>query len=276
MAQLGTKADFSQQDPRWSGQMLGFATWQTLGGYGCYVTSYANVAQANGKDVDVAQMNELLKQHNLFSVDSTGQRSDISRNDALSVVFPDIQFVEAKYWGSQLADIAYFDVRNTTKTEIIVYIDYHPDRAGIQSHFCRVIGINDSKTDVEVVDSYTGKRIWLSSLGAPANKLIFSAFKFNGPGSSSSAPAQTPTPQPAPAPAVHRTIYLPPTTGPWHLYNENGPFNPAYAKGLLVPSEFGGLTYQIVADKGNGVIVIDTQMFGRGALWTNGSDVIIK
>jgi hypothetical protein len=86
----------------------------------------------------------------------------------------------------------------------------------------------------------------------------------------------TPPPAPAPAPPAEHTIFLPPTTGPWHLYNENGPYNPAQAKGVLVPSEFGGLTYAIVANKGNGIYVIDTQMYGRGAIWTNGSSVVIK
>lgn len=95
-------------------------------------------------------------------------------------------------------------------------------------------------------------------------------------------PNTAPTPEPVSTPVVQtpaptgRTIFLPPTTGPWHLYNNNGPYNPAQAKGVIVPSQFGGLTYDIVADKGNGVYVINTEMYGQGALWTSGSDVIIK
>jgi hypothetical protein len=92
-------------------------------------------------------------------------------------------------------------------------------------------------------------------------------------GSDSPAPS-------APSPAsTGKSIFLPPTTGPWHLYNEDGPYDPSNAanvKGTIVPSQFGGLTYAIVADKGNGVYVIDTQMFGRGAIWTSGSDIVIK
>jgi len=203
MSVLGTNADFSQRDPRWSGNLLGFATWQTMGGYGCLVTAMANVAQANGKDVDPGQLNELFKQHNLFSVDSVGEKSDVSRSDALSVVYPDIKFVERKDWGTQLADIAYFDVRSTTKTEVIVKIDYHPEKSGIQEHWCRVIGINAAKNDVEVVDSYTGKRVWLSSLGAAANKLIYSAIKYTGPGSGGKAVTVAPTPAPAGLPTSY-------------------------------------------------------------------------
>lgn len=89
------------------------------------------------------------------------------------------------------------------------------------------------------------------------------------------------TPAPAPAaPAgdtnVGRTLFLPPTTGPWHLYNVDGPYNPALAKGVLMPSEFGGLSYRILQDKGNGVYVISTQDYGVGALWTKGSAIEIK
>lgn len=88
--------------------------------------------------------------------------------------------------------------------------------------------------------------------------------------------ADTPIPPvpPAPTPSKH-TIFLPPTTGPWHLYNDNGPYTPSAAKGLLVPADYGGLYYDIVEDKGNGVYVINTQMFGQGAIYTKGSDVKI-
>lgn len=84
------------------------------------------------------------------------------------------------------------------------------------------------------------------------------------------------TPPPVPAPNTSHTIYLPPTTGPWHLYNVGGPYNPAQAKGVLVPSQFGGLTYPIIADRGNGVYTIKSQMYGTGDLYTKGSSVVIK
>lgn len=86
-------------------------------------------------------------------------------------------------------------------------------------------------------------------------------------------------PKAAPKPtaqAVSKTIFLPATTGPWHLYNDDGPYEPAKAKGELWPAKFGGLTYRIVADKGNGVYVINTQDFGQGAIWTKGSTVVIR
>lgn len=84
---------------------------------------------------------------------------------------------------------------------------------------------------------------------------------------------------PAPQPPVYsgKTVYLPPTTGPWHLYNVGGPYNPnGYYRGLIVPAQFGGLTYKIVNDRGNGVYTINTQMYGQGDIFTKGSDVVVS
>lgn len=89
-------------------------------------------------------------------------------------------------------------------------------------------------------------------------------------------PGTTPPPAPAPPVTTGKTVFLPPTTGPWHLYNDNGPYLPAQAKGVLVPSQFGGLTYAIVEDKGSGIYIINTQMYGQGAIWTAGSSVVVS
>lgn len=89
-------------------------------------------------------------------------------------------------------------------------------------------------------------------------------------------PSTTPPPIPPVATSTSKTIFLPPTTGPWHVYHVGGPYNPAQALGVIVPSQYGGLTYQIVNDRGNGVYTINTQMYGQGDLWTKGSDVVIR
>ena len=87
--------------------------------------------------------------------------------------------------------------------------------------------------------------------------------------------APSPAPNPTPTPTSH-TVFLPSTTGPWHLYNDDGPYTPNAAKALLYPSQYPpGLTYVIQQDRGNGVYIINTQMFGQGAIWTQGSDVVV-
>lgn len=178
-----TKADFSQNDSKWAGTLLGYSTWEKMGPYGCLVTAFANVAQAQGMDFDPASMNQALKDHGQFVRDVYGQVADVAGYGALSVVAPHSKFVEQKNWpATEVAPFSYFDVRNTTNTEIVIMLDYHPETAGIQSHYCRVIGLNDAKNDIEIVDSYTGKRIWLSVLasrvGKKANQIIWTAGKY--------------------------------------------------------------------------------------------------
>jgi hypothetical protein len=84
-----------------------------------------------------------------------------------------------------------------------------------------------------------------------------------------------PAPSPTPAPSGH-TITLPATTGPWHAYPVGGPYTPNPSLPLLWPSKFGGLTYNIVNNRGNGIYTIQTQDFGQRDLFTNGSYVIVK
>lgn len=178
-----TKADFSQNNPSWKFKKLGSSTWETIGNYGCLVTAFANVAQAQGSNLDPASVNDLLKQHGLFVRDSYGQIADIAGYSALSSIAPHSQFVEQKNWpGTVVAPFSYFDVRSSTGTEIIVKLDYHPEKAGVQTHYCRVIGLNPAKNDIEIVDSWDGKRKWLSSIaakgGKKANQIIWTAGKY--------------------------------------------------------------------------------------------------
>lgn len=183
MAVIGTKADYSQNDGRWSNLLLGFSSWEKMGPFGCLVTAMANVAQAQGGDFDPHTMNDALKNQGLFVRDAYGQVADVAGYYALGAVYPHSHFVEQKNWpANEVAPFSYFDVRSSTNTEIIIMLDYHPETAGIQSHYCRVIGLNDAKNDIEIVDSYTGKRIWLSSLsnrvGKKPNQIIWTAAKY--------------------------------------------------------------------------------------------------
>lgn len=183
MALLGTHADFSQNDVRWKNTKLGSSSWENIGLYGCLVTAGANVLQAQGADVDPNSVNALLKQKGLFVRDSYGEIADVAGYFALGNLSPHTHFVEQKNWpATTVAPASYFDVRSSTDTEIIIMIDYHPERAGIQTHFVRVIGLNNAKTDLEIVDSWDGKRKWLSSISKPYGKspfqLIWSAGKY--------------------------------------------------------------------------------------------------
>jgi hypothetical protein len=175
--------DYSQNDNSWKYKKLGQSTWETIGQYGCLVTAAANVVTAQGYGMNPAQVNDSLRNRGLFVRDSYGQVADVAGYSAIGAISPHTHFVEQKNWpGTQVAPFAYFDVRNTVATEIIIMLDYHPEQSGIQSHYCRVIGLNSARNDIEIVDSWDGKRKWLSSIsgrvGKPGNAIIWTAGKY--------------------------------------------------------------------------------------------------
>lgn len=184
MSGIGTNSDYSQQDSRWAKTLLGFGTSETIGLYGCLVDAMANVASAQGQQMTPLDVNNALKAHGLFVRDSLGQIADVAGYYALGAITPHSHYVEQVNWAAnQVAPISYFDVGASVSTEVIVEIDYHPEEAGLQTHFCRVIGINAAKNDVEIVDSFTGERVWLSSIASKGGKkplqIIWSAGKFS-------------------------------------------------------------------------------------------------
>ncbi len=63
------------------------------------------------------------------------------------------------------------------------------------------------------------------------------------------------------------TLHLPGTVSKWRVYRENGPYTVGNEVGYLNPAKFGGLTYEIKGDRMNDVVVIDTQYFGRVAIY---------
>ena len=63
------------------------------------------------------------------------------------------------------------------------------------------------------------------------------------------------------------TLHLPGTVSKWRVYRENGPYTVGNEVGYLNPAKFGGLTYAIKGDRLNDVVVIDTQDFGRVAIY---------
>lgn len=86
----------------------------------------------------------------------------------------------------------------------------------------------------------------------------------------------TPASAPIASNNVGRTLVLPKSIKEWHVYNPEGPYDVAHAIHILSPAQFGGLNYEIKADLGNGIYLIDTEMYGRVAIWTQGTVATIS
>lgn len=91
-------------------------------------------------------------------------------------------------------------------------------------------------------------------------------------------------PVPTPAPVVPsvpnqgaQTVYLPSYVETWAAYRPYSGYRKGTSDqvGTLLPSKFGGLTYNIVALDGAAAI-IDTQAYGRVGIWVKDTEAIIR
>ena len=67
-------------------------------------------------------------------------------------------------------------------------------------------------------------------------------------------------------------LNLSPTINSWSVYSVQGPYVPEYRVGTLAPSTYGGLSYRILETKVTDVYVIQTESFGKVAIWAGDSD----
>jgi hypothetical protein len=92
------------------------------------------------------------------------------------------------------------------------------------------------------------------------------------------APAQQASSHVTPTPSAgSQTVRLPASVSSWAAYKVGSQYRKGTSDqvGKLSPSKFGGLTYEIVQNLGN-VVVIDTQSFGRVAIWVSGTDAVVS
>ena len=62
-------------------------------------------------------------------------------------------------------------------------------------------------------------------------------------------------------------LNLKPHMQSWAVYNVSGPYTTAHKIGTLAPAQYGGLSYQILEEKGGDVYIIQTESFGKCAIW---------
>ena len=72
---------------------------------------------------------------------------------------------------------------------------------------------------------------------------------------------------PVEAPSGKQFVNLKPHNESWSVYNEAGPYSTANAVGKILPSQYGGISYEILESKGNDVYIIQTGSYGRVGIW---------
>ncbi len=191
----------SQQDPQWKNDLLGFGDpGDTLGMYGCALTSVAMLLSGHGYSETPKTLNEKLKAANGFV--SSGIRWDV-----VSKVHPQITLKEQVACENTDAPLAKIDAALAAGQPVVVRVDSSP-APGLQWHYVMVYARKGN--DYLMLDPYpyqpgTAKEDLLMarySRGNPLQRsiqqiLIYQCSTAGGVISTPAAPAPTTTTPPS-------------------------------------------------------------------------------
>lgn len=128
---------YAQRDPRWANLKLGNSQ-SSFGDYGCLLCCFASMANDCDKTVTPPQLNELLKEKNLYV------EGDLLNDWVIENVYPDIKFLETKYYGDVYADLGYIREKLSEGKLLIAGIDFYPLTDYPDYHFVRIISSDDN------------------------------------------------------------------------------------------------------------------------------------
>jgi hypothetical protein len=155
---------YSQRDPRWGSEQLGYSRKNTIGTAGCLLTCFAQLAANHGIGTDPGLLNGKLKAKGLFS------GGDLPDN-ALAKAYPDILYIGSinQYKGNPL-ELGLFDRK--PGEEVIIKIDFNHNLSdGVQGHF--VLLKNWTYDGVIIADPWYGSADdFIRHYGKPEENII--------------------------------------------------------------------------------------------------------
>jgi hypothetical protein len=141
-----TIKQFSQTDPQWKSNVLGFDKSATIGAYGCLLTSMTMCATHYGAtDLTPALLNEKMKAINGFQAGTAYIVGWLIGN-----VVPGMS-LDYRQCGGAPAPIAEIDSRLAMNLPVIIEVDYSPS-AGVQTHY--MVAYAKEGNDYLVYDPY--------------------------------------------------------------------------------------------------------------------------
>ena len=119
--------ELHQNDPRWKDAVLGNGQSETIGMYGCLLTSLAMVANHFGGNETVATFNDKMKSNNGFM-------NQWIKPAMISAVYSNIKYQKRVQCENQPAPLAEIDTGLAAGSLVVVMIDRSPS-PGIQGHW---------------------------------------------------------------------------------------------------------------------------------------------
>ena len=161
---------FSQQDPRWSSILLGSSPTVTIGQDGCYITSFAMIADYYGKNITPIDVNNFFKTNALFA------STDLVSNDNdLQQMFSDIPYQTTDHYESVPADLAKLQGYMQDNSLMVVLCI---DLGGGSMHF--VVAVDCDGTNVTIANPWTGHIEPFAQLYGDATKNILKFIVYKG------------------------------------------------------------------------------------------------
>ncbi len=190
-----------QNDPRWKGTVLGNGSSETIGDFGCLLTSMAMVVNYFGGNETVASFNEKMKQKGAF-------QNQWVRPAMISSAFSSIKYLKRIDCSGKRAPMNEIDATLTAGSLAVVMVDRSPN-PGVQGHW--VVVHEKQGNDYAIWDPWKAEGASNTLAGryphGAASDIIQDIILFGGPPSQASEktapkaePAQPPSPTP-PAPA---------------------------------------------------------------------------
>jgi len=189
MSKRGTMADIllnitplSQKDPRWGSVKLGTSN-ETIGGYGCLITSASMMLRHFGFDTDPGRLNDLLKANGGY------QNGNLFVWGALEKIFNGVKF-GYRYNGAYLDKV---DEQLRAGKPVIINVDLNPATPVLDEHWVLIVGkVNGSYI---INDPWYGTQFkFEDKYGAPSKGVrIVCTYEFSG-----AVVEPEPIPEPAP------------------------------------------------------------------------------
>lgn len=152
MAKLENVKHYSQRDPRWKDDKLGYSDL-TMGGYGCLVTAASILLTYLGKEITPGELNQKLK-------DIGGFNGAYFKYDPFVKQF-DMVFSGIENYDSVPAPVERIRTNIEKGLPTIIRVDFVPETRPIDQHFVVVIGYTEK--DLIISDPWTGEEYFLTA-----------------------------------------------------------------------------------------------------------------
>jgi hypothetical protein len=222
---------------------------------GCLLVSDTNLAQRFGKSVDPLWLNAFFREHLVYIDVDDGILDDLSWW-SISQAYPDI-VVSRAVMGKTVADRSVGWPKNKDSIIRVYYqsisrpwLDAAKTKANMITHFVLCVDPGQKL----ILDAWDGQ-IKKNPYGEPTG---FAEYELR------QAANVIPYSPPVTSVSTLRKLHLPASVPRWRVYPLNKPPVVGNEVGFLLPQQFGGLTYDILAEPVHNIVfTIQTEAFGR-------------